>query len=427
MDPSAIARDALAFTAEPLLLYPPAAATIANLLAAPEKFAQQPLRPAAIANQAELKPMGNAPQSPVMLPGGIAVIHARGLLMREHGMLARFGLATSTVMLCEDMQALQRNDKVRSIILLCDSPGGLAMGNEECAAAIAAGRGTKPMQAVVTGLCASAMYYIAAAFDSITAGPSTLVGSPAMNVQPLPKHTAHLVARGLQSILVYPRPVRHRGEPAIAAVADDQVPVPPRAAELLTAAGVSIDRLPTGIVCLVDLIDCEPIPRPADLPAWLGTTFPPEEAPLVEFTRGDFVWHLLLIERIDPPTPWQPTAGTAGLVDPPPPRPASHSDAPAKTYPGKCSASETSLAAYQAIQGALNELQQLVYDTIDAHSLAGGITRDGVAAELDRAANTITPRVRELLDASLVIETGRRRETRTGHTAKLLITARHAK
>lgn len=186
MNASAIARDALTLVSEPLLLYAPAAATIANLLAAPERFvAGKP--PTAIASPLisslaiESKRIGaspeGSPQSPVLLSNGVAVIQARGFLMREYGILARFGLATSTVMLSQDIRALQQNSSVRSIVLICDSPGGLAMGCEECAQAIAAGRGQKPMRAIVTGVCASAMYYIAAAFDSITASPSSLVGS----------------------------------------------------------------------------------------------------------------------------------------------------------------------------------------------------------------------------------------------------------
>lgn len=227
-----------------------------------------------------------------------------------------------------------------------------------------------------------------------------------MNVHPLPAPLAHLFAFGLKTVHVCSHGVLHRGELAIAAVPSDARPSN-GIAELLQSAGVeAVDRLPTGIVCMVELIDCEPIPCRDELPNWLGTTFPPREASLDDFTRGGYAWHMLLLERLATPIPWRP-------------RP--------ETFPGKPKATRsTTRAAYEAIQTRLNGLQQLVLDAIDAGGTKGA-TRDEVSVILGRAANAITPRVKELLDAGLVLVTKQRRPTRAGHTAEVLVTMRHAR
>lgn len=75
------------------------------------------------------------------------------------------------------LNAAAKDTSVSSIVLDCDSPGGECIGCFELAAQIRAIDKSKPVVASVNGLCASACYALASACRSITATPSSVIGS----------------------------------------------------------------------------------------------------------------------------------------------------------------------------------------------------------------------------------------------------------
>ena len=108
---------------------------------------------------------------------GVAMIPIVGVLQPKANSITRFYGGTSTSQVEADVRRAVSDSQVRSIVLLIDSPGGAAMGNEEVARTIYESRGSKPIIAFVRGMAASAAYYLASAAEKIIASPSSLIGS----------------------------------------------------------------------------------------------------------------------------------------------------------------------------------------------------------------------------------------------------------
>lgn len=108
---------------------------------------------------------------------GVAYIQLVGILQPKANYITRWYGGTATAQVEVDFQRAMSDTQVKSIVLLVDSPGGSAMGNEELAQAIFSARGTKPITAFVRGLMASAAYYVGSAADRIVASPSSSIGS----------------------------------------------------------------------------------------------------------------------------------------------------------------------------------------------------------------------------------------------------------
>jgi len=85
-------------------------------------------------------------------------------------------------------------------------------------------------------------------------------------------------------------------------------------------------------------------------------------------------------------------------------------------------------ATSQAAYGGLSHVrvQELYERLLDALRELGEATRDELSVRTGVPINVVTPRVRELLDAGRIVETGRTRLTRAGREAKLLALARRA-
>jgi signal peptide peptidase SppA len=113
----------------------------------------------------------------MQIAGGVAMIPIVGVLQPKSNLITAYFGGTSTSQVESDVRRALADSQVRSIVLLIDSPGGSAMGNEEVARTIYGARGVKPITAFVRGMAASAAYYIASAADKIIASPSSLIGS----------------------------------------------------------------------------------------------------------------------------------------------------------------------------------------------------------------------------------------------------------
>lgn len=124
------------------------------------------------------KPLQNEQQGYSVEANGVAVLPIDGVLSKRMNLLSAISGGTSTQIAQRDFQAALNDPSVSSIVLLVDSPGGAVDGIEEFANAILSARGTKPVTALISGMGASAAYWLASAASKIYITSSTaLVGS----------------------------------------------------------------------------------------------------------------------------------------------------------------------------------------------------------------------------------------------------------
>lgn len=106
---------------------------------------------------------------------GIATLNVIGPVMRYANLFTDISGATSLQVLATDFQAALDDPQVKAILLNVDSPGGMAAGVAEMAAAIRAAG--KPVWAYIDDMGASAAYWIPAAADRVVASRTARVGS----------------------------------------------------------------------------------------------------------------------------------------------------------------------------------------------------------------------------------------------------------
>jgi len=101
---------------------------------------------------------------------GVAIIPVYGPLMRSFSWWA-----WSYEEVARDLALAENSGLVRQIVLDIDSPGGLVAGCSDCAALIRAC--SKPVNAFVGGMAASAAYWLASATGHVTVGSGAVLGS----------------------------------------------------------------------------------------------------------------------------------------------------------------------------------------------------------------------------------------------------------
>jgi signal peptide peptidase SppA len=111
------------------------------------------------------------------LRDGVATINVTGPLFRYANIFTMISGATAYATLATDLQQALDSTQVRGIILVVDSPGGEVNGSAELANMIFDARGSKPIVAYISGMGASAAYWIASAADEVVVAPTALVGS----------------------------------------------------------------------------------------------------------------------------------------------------------------------------------------------------------------------------------------------------------
>lgn len=107
----------------------------------------------------------------------VAVMPVRGILTPDSAVLERyFGWATyqGIEAVCAEIAA---NDDVSAAVLDVNSPGGLVLGLDGAARAIAALAEVKPVHVLVNPMAASAAYYLASQGSDITMTPGSELGS----------------------------------------------------------------------------------------------------------------------------------------------------------------------------------------------------------------------------------------------------------
>ncbi len=108
---------------------------------------------------------------------GVAVIPLMGVLSPTASLFTFLGVGTSLQAFGQQIKAAAADASVKAIVVWCDSPGGLVGLVPETAALVRQIRAQKPIVAVVSGLNASAAYWITANCTSIEATPSALIGA----------------------------------------------------------------------------------------------------------------------------------------------------------------------------------------------------------------------------------------------------------
>jgi capsid assembly protease len=109
--------------------------------------------------------------------GGVAVIGLHGFVTRRPSFWSALFGGSSLVELEASLGDAVRDPKVSAIVLDCDSPGGSVTGVHEAFEAVRAANAIKPVTVAISGLCASAAYWIAAGASRIAISPSAEVGS----------------------------------------------------------------------------------------------------------------------------------------------------------------------------------------------------------------------------------------------------------
>ena len=107
----------------------------------------------------------------------LAVLPLTGVILPTENVFSQLWGATTLDQFNYDFQQALDNPAISEIILHIDSPGGMVTGVHECAEMIYQARGKKPMTAYVSGLGASAAYWLASACDEIVLDATASVGS----------------------------------------------------------------------------------------------------------------------------------------------------------------------------------------------------------------------------------------------------------
>ncbi|MYL25004.1 S49 family peptidase [Halomonas alkaliantarctica] len=113
----------------------------------------------------------------VTVRNGVAVVPVTGPIFRYANLLTAVSGATSTQVIATDIQAALDDPGVKAIVLNIDSPGGEATGINELGDLIYQGRSKKPMKAYVSGMAASAAYWIASAAEEVVVDDTAQLGS----------------------------------------------------------------------------------------------------------------------------------------------------------------------------------------------------------------------------------------------------------
>lgn len=111
------------------------------------------------------------------LDGGIAIIDITGVITPRASFLNMLFGGTDVETIQHDLAAALADSSVSRIVLNVDSPGGAVTGISELADQIFRARSVKPIEAYVSGMGASAAYWLASAAGSITISDTAQIGS----------------------------------------------------------------------------------------------------------------------------------------------------------------------------------------------------------------------------------------------------------
>jgi signal peptide peptidase SppA len=112
-----------------------------------------------------------------MVRDGTAIIPVIGPIFPRANMMTAMSGATSAQQVAMEFTAAMESPDVHSIVLNIDSPGGAVTGINELSQMIYNARGQKPIKAYVSGIGASAAYWLASAADEVISAETAELGS----------------------------------------------------------------------------------------------------------------------------------------------------------------------------------------------------------------------------------------------------------
>jgi ClpP class serine protease len=108
---------------------------------------------------------------------GIAIVPITGPIFPRANMLTEMSGATSLTIVRNDYRVALASKEVRAVMLMIDSPGGAVSGIADFALSVARGSALKETHAFVTGMAASAAYWIASSARRISIDRTAMLGS----------------------------------------------------------------------------------------------------------------------------------------------------------------------------------------------------------------------------------------------------------
>ena len=111
------------------------------------------------------------------LQRGVAIVPVRGLLTANMFAFERYMGWSTYHGIADTLADLMASDDCAAAVLEIDSPGGMVVGIDAAARAIAAFRAVKPVYALVNPLATSAAYWLASQATDVTMTPGAFVGS----------------------------------------------------------------------------------------------------------------------------------------------------------------------------------------------------------------------------------------------------------
>jgi signal peptide peptidase SppA len=106
---------------------------------------------------------------------GLALLPIGGPIGQNLGEFEKGAGCVDVDDICAELDQAEEDDSAESIVLMCDTPGGMVMGTPECGQRILAVE--KPIYAWTRGQMCSAGYWLASCTDGIFCTPTAQVGS----------------------------------------------------------------------------------------------------------------------------------------------------------------------------------------------------------------------------------------------------------
>lgn len=123
--------------------------------------------------------MGGSGEPSQDIFGGVGVVFVSGMIRQKEDIWTEWGYGTAGSTVASKVESFLSKSDVHAVLLVVDSPGGQAAGNEEAARRIRAAseQSGKPVWTVAHGTMASAAYYLGAAANRVLATDGTSAGS----------------------------------------------------------------------------------------------------------------------------------------------------------------------------------------------------------------------------------------------------------
>ena len=124
------------------------------------------------------RPLSSEQQQYTVEPGGVAVLRMSGIIAPKANLFMQVSGGLSTQMATKQLESAVADQRVRSIVLAIDSPGGNVIGTPEMASAVREMSAIKPIVTHSDGALASAAYWIGSAANAVyLSGPTVQAGS----------------------------------------------------------------------------------------------------------------------------------------------------------------------------------------------------------------------------------------------------------